>query len=194
MDFQFMEILQIIFFVQRSKGLKLHKPLVLQRYRTNHVTYGLSLIKITSITISKIIKSCMHNIIVHTENPLISMLEGQPEINRKWFKKNIIQFANFCFRVRISLTTRFKVKTSNVLIFRPVCALEVVLKWLSVQTGLFLSFGMKTFSTKPVLLQVLILSGSKWRSSRRTLNCSLNRSTSFQPKKMPFGPKVLAQT
>ena len=38
MDFQFMEILQIIFFVQRSKGLKLHKPLVLQRYRANNVT------------------------------------------------------------------------------------------------------------------------------------------------------------
>ena len=40
-----MEILQIIFFVQRSKGLKLHKPLVLQRRRTNNVTYGLSLIE-----------------------------------------------------------------------------------------------------------------------------------------------------
>ena len=123
MDFQFMEILQIIFFVQRSKGLKLHKPLVLQRYRTNHVTYGLSLTKITSITISKIIRSCMHKIIVHTENPLISMLEGQPEINRKWFNKNIIQIANFCFRVKISQKLHDLrsngVKKSNVLIFRP---------------------------------------------------------------------------
>ena len=84
MDFQFMVILQIIFFVQRSKGLKLHKPLVLQRYHNNNVTVSLSLIKITSITISKIIRACMHRIILHTGKSFDPFVRGstgnKPEV------------------------------------------------------------------------------------------------------------------
>ena len=192
-----MEILQIIFFVQRSKGLKLHKPLVLQRYRTNNVTYGLSLIEITSITISKIIRACMHKIILHSENPMISMLEGQPEINRKWFNKNIIQFANFCFRVKISQKLHdlrsIGVQNSNVLIFRPVCALEVVLKWLSVQTGLSYHSEWKHFQPNPYSYRFLSYQNLNEEVLEGHWTVVWIGQHHFNLK-TPFGPKFLVQT
>ena len=79
------------------------------------------------------------------------------EVNRKWFQKNITQSAFLFWGQNSQNHVKYR-QTIQRYILSLLCALEVTFKVIISSNWTFLSFGMKTFSTKSVVLQVLILS------------------------------------